>query len=107
MDAPSESGFLYLMTVGRKSGRFHRIEIWFVSFEGNYYIISELGEKADFVQNVKHNRKVQFTVENQTFDGWGRLVDSKESELCNRIMSLMYSKYGWSEGLIVELRPNR
>ncbi len=99
---------MYLDTRGRKSGRKHRIEIWFVHHAGKYYIFSELGEKADWVQNIKQNANVQFSVGEETFDGIGRLVDSNGViELVKQVSSLMKAKHGWSDGLIVELRPSQ
>ena len=104
----SEPEFLYLNTRGRKSGRIHRIEIWFVHHGEKYYILSELGEEADWVRNIKQNAKVQFSVGEETFDGMGRLVDSNgETKLVKQVSSLMQAKNGWSDGLIVELQSNR
>jgi len=98
---------LYLNTTGRKSGRTHRIEIWFVHHGGKYYILSELGDKADWVRNIKENAKVQFSVGEETVNGLGRLIDSiRESELVKQVSRLMQAKNGWSDGLIVELQPN-
>ena len=69
--------------------------------------MSELGEKADWVRNIKENGNVQFSVGEETVDGIGRLVDSiRESELVKQVSSLMRVKNGWSDGMIVELQPN-
>ncbi len=68
--------------------------------------MSELGEKADWVQNIKENAKVQFSVGEETVDGIGRLIDSiRESELVKQVSRLMQAKNGWSDGLMVELQP--
>jgi len=34
-----EEQFLYLTTKGWKTGKEHRIEIWFVSYDDKYYVI--------------------------------------------------------------------
>lgn len=82
--------------------------IWFVNHGGKYYILSEHGEKADWVQNIKENPNVQFSVGEQTVDGISRLIDSiLESEVVAQVSRLMQAKDGWTEGLIVELQPNR
>jgi hypothetical protein len=40
------------------------------------------------------------------FSGLGRVVDSDtERNLAREVSELMDSKYKWSEGLIIELRP--
>ena len=41
---------------------------------------------------------------NKTYKGYARLVDkSKEPILANSVSDLMFNKYGWNDGLIVEL----
>jgi F420H(2)-dependent quinone reductase len=71
----SNQQFLYLTTKGWKTGRQHRIEIWFVLYAGKYYVISERKEKAHWVQNIMHNPRVLFTVNSKSFEGTGRTVD--------------------------------
>jgi hypothetical protein len=51
---------------------------------------------------------VSFKVNNKTYKGYARLIDkSKEPILANAVSALMLSKYGWNDGLIVELTPMR
>ena len=45
--------FLYLNTTGWKSGKIHKIEIWFVEFNKKYYIISEREERAHWVKKYQ------------------------------------------------------
>ena len=48
-----------------------------------------------------------FTVNFKSFEGTARTVDKhSESKLAEGVSSLMRSKYGWSDGLIVELTPH-
>jgi deazaflavin-dependent oxidoreductase (nitroreductase family) len=102
----SKSQFLYLTTHGWKSGKEHRIEIWFVKHNERYYIISERFKDADWVQNIKHNPKVSFTINDKVFKGNARIVDQeKESGLAGEVSKLMNTKYKWSQGLVVELTP--
>ena len=50
---------------------------------------------------------VSFKVNNKIYKGYARIVDkSKESTLTNAVSDLMFSKYGWNDGLIVELTSN-
>jgi deazaflavin-dependent oxidoreductase (nitroreductase family) len=98
--------FLYLTTKGWKTGAPHRIEIWFVKHQGRYFLVSQYGENAHWVQNIKTDPKVSFEVLNRKFLGLGRVVDSDlETDLAREVSLLMDSKYKWSDGLIVELRP--
>ena len=68
MSNEQDQQFLYLTTKGWKSGRHHKIEIWFVSYAGKYYVVSERKEKAHWVQNIMHNPKVVFTVNSKSFE---------------------------------------
>jgi deazaflavin-dependent oxidoreductase (nitroreductase family) len=95
-----------LDTLGWKSGKSHRIEIWYVEFNKRYYIISEHGEGAHWIQNIQHNPNVKFSVSNKIIEGTARVVNSlAEAELAAQISNLMDSKYKWSQGSIVEIRP--
>ncbi len=99
--------FLYLSTKGWKSGKPHEIEIWFVEYEGRYYIVSEMKARAHWVQNIQHNPAIQVTVGKRKFQGTGRiLAQEKDVELIGEVAKLMKKKYGWGEGTIVELRPD-
>jgi len=101
------SQFLYLTTKGRKTTRQHTIEIWFVEYNKRYYILSERKKASDWVQNIIVNSNVSFKVNNNIYKGYARIVDkSKESTLANAVSDLMFSKYGWNDGLIVELTSN-
>ncbi|HEX2230613.1 MAG TPA: nitroreductase/quinone reductase family protein [Nitrososphaeraceae archaeon] len=102
----SKSQFLYLTTRGWKTGNQHRIEIWFVEYNERYYVISERLESAHWVQNIKHNPKVSFSISENIFKGTARIVDQeKEPRLTGEVLKLMSTKYKWSQGLIVELTP--
>ena len=99
--------FLYLTTKGRKTTRQHTIEIWFVEYNKRYYILSERKKDSDWVQNIIVDSNVSFNVNNKTYKGYARIVDkSKESTLANAVSDLMFSKYGWKNGLIIELTSN-
>ncbi|HYX55678.1 MAG TPA: nitroreductase family deazaflavin-dependent oxidoreductase [Nitrososphaeraceae archaeon] len=98
--------FLYLTTIGWKTGKQHRIEIWFVEYNKRYYLISEHRKHAHWVQNIVHNPRVLFTVGHETFEGTAQIVDpDNESNLADKVLKLMDTKYSWDNGLIVELIP--
>jgi deazaflavin-dependent oxidoreductase (nitroreductase family) len=96
--------FLYLTTKGWKTGKQHTIEIWFVEYDGKYYVLSERRTHAHWIQNIIHDPRVLFTVNDKTLEGKAQIVDQdKESELAIQVSKLMSTKYGWDRGLIVEL----
>jgi deazaflavin-dependent oxidoreductase (nitroreductase family) len=103
----TELQYLYLTTTGRKSGLQREIEIWYTDLDGRFYIIAEKREKAGWVLNILHRPQISFRVGNQHFNGIGRIVDQVvERELWENVRALSDRKYGWSDGLIVELRPD-
>lgn len=58
------------------------------------------------MRNIKANPKIMFEVMSNKFSGLGRLVETDtEGDLARKVSELMDSKYNWSDGLIVELRP--
>jgi hypothetical protein len=71
----------------------------------NILYISERLDNAHWVQNIKHNPAVSFSINNDIFRGSARIVDQEESALAAEVLKLMDRKYKWSQGLIVELTP--
>jgi deazaflavin-dependent oxidoreductase (nitroreductase family) len=105
-ESPNDTQYLYLTTRGRKTGNPHRIEIWYVAHAGSYYLVSERREGSHWVQNILNDPAITFSVGESNFAGKGRTVDpTREPELAQTVAALMDAKYGWSDGLIVELKP--
>ena len=101
------SMFLYLTTTGRRTGLAREIEIWFTELGGHFYIIAEHGERANWVRNIQANPHVHVRVGDRRFEGTARLVaDEREPELARAVKALSDVKYGWSDGLIVEIRSD-
>jgi deazaflavin-dependent oxidoreductase (nitroreductase family) len=100
----SEPQYLYLTTTGWKSGRPHEIEIWFTSLEGSFYVLTEHGERAHWVQNLRRTPEVRVRVGDQTYRATARLLDeSADPALGQRVRDRSQEKYGWGGGAIVEL----
>ena len=104
--------FLYLTTTGHKSGLPRDIEIWFVEHAGRHYLVSEHREASGWVKNIRHDARVRFSVGTReareegasAADGRGRVVEEgAEPDLVRDVRALMDTKYGWSDGLVVEL----
>jgi deazaflavin-dependent oxidoreductase (nitroreductase family) len=99
--------FLYLTTRGRRSGQPREIEIWFTAREGRQYVIAEHGERAQWVQNIRADARVGWRVGERAFRGRARVVDPvAESALSIAVKALSAFKYGWADGLVVELAPD-
>jgi deazaflavin-dependent oxidoreductase (nitroreductase family) len=109
MSQESSTGpeFIYVTTTGWKSGNPHTIEIWYVAYQGRYYIVSEHRERSHWVQNIRHDPAITLRVGERTTPGTGRALDrAAEPELAAAVAALMDAKYEWSDGLIVELTPS-
>ena len=102
-----EEQFLYLTTVGRKSGAPREIEIWFTHVGTAYYLIAEQRAEANWVKNMQHNAHINFRVGARRFAGSGRMLDEKADAALWRVVAERFAqKYGWNDGLIVELMPD-
>ena len=95
--------YLYLTTRGRKSGVPREIEIWFTHREGRFYIIAEYAT-SNWVQNLIVYPEVQVRVAENSFKARARVIPS-ETDLSRAVQQLSRDKYGWGDGLIVELTP--
>jgi len=101
-----EAEFLYLTSTGRRTGLPREIEIWFTRRNGRFYVIAEHGERAQWVRNVRANPSVQVRVAGLAFTAMARVVDAAaDRALASQVRARSQEKYGWSDGLIVELEP--
>lgn len=99
--------YLYLCTTGHRSGKRHEIEIWYVEHEGCNYLVSEKGEVAHWVRNIRADPAVRFRLGR----GWdddaayteGSASFPDEVSLLAAVKAKMDAKYGWSNGLIVAI----
>jgi len=96
---------LYLTTTGRVTGRSREIEIWFVEHAGRFYLIAE-HESANWVRNIRSQPRVKARVGDAEFDAIARVMpNGREPQLTAIVKALFDAKYGWSDGLMVELTP--
>jgi deazaflavin-dependent oxidoreductase (nitroreductase family) len=87
----ADEQYCYLTTVGRVSGRPHRIEIWFAIDGDSLYMLSGGGERSDWVKNLSRTPEVTLEVGSGRFDGGARVVtDAVEGE---RARALVHDKY--------------
>jgi deazaflavin-dependent oxidoreductase (nitroreductase family) len=98
--------FLYLTTTGRISSCPREIEVWFTERAERFYVIAEQRERANWVRNIQAQPRVKVRVGNRQFDASARVVwDHGEPQLTAAVKALSDAKYGWSDGLVVELTP--
>lgn len=105
MASSPESAYLYLTTTGRRSGLPREIEIWFTRRDGRYYVIAEYST-SHWVRNVAANAQVAVRLGDKRFAASARIVDpDAEPALHGAVQQLSREKYGWGEGVMVELKP--
>jgi deazaflavin-dependent oxidoreductase (nitroreductase family) len=98
----SEEPYLYLTTTGRHTGQPREAELWFTRRGDAYYVIAEDRERAHWVRNLLADPRVRWRVEGQTFTGRARVLDGAAGAPAQ---ALSAAKYGWGDGLVVELAP--
>jgi|ERR1041384_409425 deazaflavin-dependent oxidoreductase (nitroreductase family) len=102
--AIQDEQYLYLTTIGRITGEPREIEIWFVESEGKFFILAEHFHKAQWVKNIEHDSRVHVRVGDLEFEGAARVLDAKRDEVdWQTARRLANDKYGWGDGLPVEI----
>ncbi|MEK6321367.1 MAG: nitroreductase family deazaflavin-dependent oxidoreductase [Acidobacteriota bacterium] len=100
----SKAEYLYLTTIGRISGAPRQIEIWFVESKGKFYVLAEHFHEAQWVKNILQNPRVRVLVDKQEFEATARALDEQhDRETWQTAQRLSGEKYGWGEGLPVEI----
>jgi deazaflavin-dependent oxidoreductase (nitroreductase family) len=105
--AGDEHEYLYLTTRGRKTGHERRIEIWFTRRGRSHYLVAEHGLRAQWVQNLLVEPRVRWRVGTTAFRGRARVVRPETAPaLVRDIQARSRAKYGWGDGLVVELEEH-
>ena len=95
--------YLYLTTRGRKSRQPREIEIWFTHREGRFYVIAEY-QTSHWLQNIRAHPEVQVRVAGGSFSAAARVLSPEtDFELNCAVQELSRKKYGWGDGIVVEL----
>jgi deazaflavin-dependent oxidoreductase (nitroreductase family) len=63
-----------LTTTGRRSGRPHRVEIWWFHFEGRFVVTGTPGPR-DWLANVRADPRVVVHVEGRDLDAFAEEID--------------------------------
>ena len=74
--------YCYLITTGRRTGRPHRIEIWYANAGNTLYLLSGGGRSSDWVQNVLNDAAVMVEVDGVEHHAAAHVLagDSDEAE---------------------------
>lgn len=89
--------FAYLTTTGRKTGKPHRIEIWFAIDAGRLYLLSGGGDRADWVKNIRKDPSVRVQIGSRAASLRARIARAGAED--QRARELLDAKYmGWTPG---------
>lgn len=70
---------LLLTTTGRKTGKKRVTPLQYEEIDGKIFLGSALGERADWVENIKTNPSVEIRVKSKKIIGSGKLItDAKQ-----------------------------
>lgn len=66
--------YCYLSTTGRRTGRIHRIEIWYARVDDTLYFLAGGGHRSDWVRNLEVDRAVTVELDGVTHRAAARVV---------------------------------
>jgi deazaflavin-dependent oxidoreductase (nitroreductase family) len=72
--------YAYLTTTGRRTGRGHRIEIWFAANGGRLYLLSGGRDRSDWVRNIQANPHVTVELGEESRVGEARILQAGTAE---------------------------
>jgi len=79
--------------MGRRTGKPHKIEIWFGMDGSTLYLLSGGMDKSDWVKNLIRNSKVLVRLGRHTFAGNARIVRGvPEEEMARRLLASKYQE---------------
>ena len=89
--ALAQDDYCYLTTTGRRSGKPHRIEIWFAVDGDTLYLLAGGGRSSDWVRNLSADSSVTVEVGGEGRSARARIVADAEED--SRARSLVADKY--------------
>jgi deazaflavin-dependent oxidoreductase (nitroreductase family) len=108
LEQESKLTYLYLTTTGRITGKPREIEIWFVESQDRFYILAEHMHEAQWVKNIKQDSRVSVRLGRRRFGAAARVLDyNRDRKAWLKAQELAREKYGWGDGLPVELTQQR
>ena len=84
--------YAYLTTIGRRTDRPHRIEIWFAAEDGRMYLLSGGRDRSDWVRNLQANAQVTVELGVETRAGTARILQAGTAE-DQQARDLLVAKY--------------
>jgi deazaflavin-dependent oxidoreductase (nitroreductase family) len=76
----ADEQYAYLTTIGRRSGKAHRIEIWFGAQDGRLYLLAGGRERSDWVKNLQARAQLTVELGDETHTGMARVLQEGTGE---------------------------
>jgi deazaflavin-dependent oxidoreductase (nitroreductase family) len=86
--------FCYLTTTGRRSGRPHRIEIWFVVEGRDVWLLTEREPETDWVRNLRLEPAVTLEVAGRRFHARADVVEIEPEHVVRAALATRYASVG-------------
>jgi deazaflavin-dependent oxidoreductase (nitroreductase family) len=99
MASLAAESFCYVTTVGRVSGRSHRIEIWFALQGATLYLLSGGGRASDWVRNLEELPQVTVRIGQREFVGQARIISASAEDRLARESVLSKYQTGYRDDL--------
>jgi deazaflavin-dependent oxidoreductase (nitroreductase family) len=104
----ADEPYVYVTTTGRVSGQPRTIEIWFVRYRDYLYIFAEHFDRANWVRNIRKDPRIKLRLSAYEGDATARVLDEQlDAGTWKTVQDLARQKYGWDDGLPVEIEPAR
>jgi deazaflavin-dependent oxidoreductase (nitroreductase family) len=78
-DRIDKNKYIYLTTMGRRTGRPRTVELWFAIVCGENIYLSHEGEPTDWMKNILKNSKIRFRIGGDQYRGKARIVEDEGS----------------------------
>lgn len=92
---------IHLSTIGRKTGKSHKVELWF-AINGTRVYLSHEGEETDWMKNIKKNAQVAFEIGGIDFTGEARYIADNREEAWTAKLALYEKYYGKASKEVIE-----
>jgi deazaflavin-dependent oxidoreductase (nitroreductase family) len=96
----ADEKYIYLTTIGRKTGNPHTVELWFSIAKEKIYLSHE-GKHTDWMKNISKNNRVEFRIRNIRFKGRAQIFrDGEAFEIGKHALYIKY--YGKASEDIID-----
>jgi deazaflavin-dependent oxidoreductase (nitroreductase family) len=100
-DELNQERFLFLTTTGRKTGKPHKVELWFALDDGKIFLSHE-GEATDWMKNIRRNQHVTAMIGPKKLDALATITGESSASREKGKKSLYEKYYGPAAKKIID-----